>query len=159
MRIRTTLLITLTILFTGSIANAQVFWTEDFTSACASLCQLPFTSPNGTWTWVSTGTNGAHANTWFVSRTEQGLGRGSCGSASGTDASLHVGNVSGSPAAAFFCPGGDCGAAYDASSGDDNTAARATSPVINCTGKSTITLSFNYMMNGEAGHDYATVWY
>jgi len=158
MRIKTTFPIILFLLFICNIAQSQVFWTEDYTSGCASLCTLPFTSPNGTWTWVSTGANGAHANTWYVSQTEEGLGRGSCGN-SGFDASLHIGNVAGSPAAAFFCPNGDCGAAYDASSGDDNTNARATSPVINCTGKTTITLSFNYLMNGQAGVDYMSVWY
>ncbi|MEO7087815.1 MAG: PKD domain-containing protein [Bacteroidia bacterium] len=143
----------------GNTSFAQVFWTEDYTSACVSLCTLPFTSPNGTWTMVSTGTNGTSANTWFVSETESGLGRGACGT-SGSDASLHIANVSTSPAASLFCPTGDCGAAYDA--GDGATIVsnqRATSPVINCTGKTNITLAFNYMMGGFAGSDYASVCY
>lgn len=148
--------------FLGSVPmlSAQVFWTETFSSPCASLCQLPYTGLNGSWTWVSTGTNGAAANTWFVSQTEGGMGRNVCG-AGGPPASLHIGNVSTSPAAFFFCPTGDCGAAYDASSGSpsDVCHARATSPVINCTGKTTITMGFNYILGGETGHDYVTVDY
>jgi gliding motility-associated-like protein len=143
-------------------SNAQVFWTETFSSGCASLCQLPYTGVNGAWTWVSTGTNGAAANTWFVSLAEGGLGRGACGkTGTGTDASLHVGNVSNSPAAFIFCPTGDCGAAcdYSACCPDVTANARATSPVINCTGKNTITLSFNYLEDGLPGVDYATVDY
>ena len=145
-------------LLTPLIAASQVFWTEDFTLACSHRCLLPYTGVNGTWTWVSTGVNGAAANTWYVSYTEGGLGRGACG-ASSFDASLHIGNVSTSPAAFLFCPKGDCGAAYDASSGTDGTNARAQSPVIDCSLYSTITLSFNYIMNGQTGKDYATVWY
>ena len=146
---------------TAYCCHAQTyFWTEDFTTpGCTKGCKLPYTTTNGTWTWVSTGTNGAGANTWYVSNQEEGLGRTKCG-ASGPDPSLHVGNVSGSPCS-LLCPGGDCGAAYDACSGTPSVVAnaRATSPVISCTGRSNITLSFNYIMNGEASHDYATVWY
>lgn len=150
----------LVFLLSSYCVTAQVFWTETFSSACGSLCQLPYAGLNGSWTWVSTGTNGAAANTWFVSQTEGGMGRNVCG-ASGPPASLHIGNVSTSPAAFFFCPTGDCGAAYDASSGapSDVCHARATSPVINCTGKTGITVGFNYILGGEAGHDYVTVDY
>jgi gliding motility-associated-like protein len=162
MRIKTTLA-SFFILFSFFFgAKAQIFWTEDFTSPCASLCQLPFTSPNGTWTWVSTGTNGAAANTWFVSLAEGGFGRGVCGApGTGTEASLHVGNVSNSPAAFIFCPTGDCGAACDYSPccPDVTANARATSPIINCTGKTNITLSFNYLEKGLPGVDFASVWY
>ena len=131
---------------------------EDYTSACASLCTLPFNDGNGNWTAVSTGTNGANANIWYVSEAEAGVGRGVCGT-SGSDASLHIGNVSTSPAAALFCPTGDCGAAYDASNATTISNIRASSPVINCTGKTNITLTFNYIMKGQANFDYATVWY
>lgn len=143
-------------------SQSQAFWTETFSSACGSGCALPYTGVNGTWTWVSTGANGAAANTWFVSLAEAGLPRGECGAAgSGTDASLHVGNVSNSPAAGEYCPTGDCGAAADYSPccPDVTANAQATSPVIDCSGKSSITLSFNYMMRGLTAVDYATVDY
>lgn len=143
------------------VSNAQQFWIENWTgTTCASLCTT-YTGPNGAWTNVPTGLNGAAANTWFFSYTEQGMGRTVCGSGTGTAATAHIGNVSNSPAAFLFCPTGDCGAAYDASSGAPSVRSnqRIESPVINCSGKSTITLSFNYIMDGEAAHDYATVWY
>lgn len=150
----------LALILKAPIVKGQTyFWTEDFsTSVCTKGCLLPYAGINGTWTWVSTGTNGSKANTWYISYEEEGMGRTQCGT-SGADPSLHVGNVSGSPAAFLFCPGGDCGASYDASAGTDQTNAMATSPVINCTGYSTITLSFNYIMNGQTSKDYATVWY
>lgn len=160
MKLKTTLVALCALFFAAYNSNAQVFWTEDFTSACASLCTLPYTSGNGTWNAVATGANGAAANIWYVSKTETDPGRGQCSSSS-TDATLHIGNVSTSPAASLFCPTGDCGSAYDASPGAPSVRAntRATSPVINCTGRNNITLSFNYLMNGQAGHDYMTVWY
>ncbi len=141
-----------------SFVNAQVFWTETFTNGCTTNCQT-FTGTNGTWTISSTGTNGAKANTWFFSCAENGNAAGSCGTGCGNDASMHVGNIAGSPAAAFFCPGGDCGAAYDATNAQVVTNKRAESPTINCTGKSTITVSFNYMEKGQGTADDATFWY
>lgn len=140
-----------------SFANAQTtFWTETFTNGCTSLCTT-FTGVNGGWTITSTGTNGAKANTWFFSCAENGNAAGQCGSGcNGSDASMHVGNIAGSPAAAFFCPTGDCGAAYDATNAQVVTNKRAESPTINCSGKSNITISFNYMERGQGTSDDAT---
>jgi len=161
-KLYTKLLAVIAVLLLSTNVQAQTFfWTETFgLSVCNQLCQLPYTGINGTWTWVSTGINGSSANTWYLSKQEKGQGRTVCG-ASGAPVSLHIGNVSTSPAAFFFCPTGDCGAAYDAGIGDGEvtTNARATSPVINCTGQNTITLSFNYIMNGQAAKDLCTVWY
>ncbi|HTB07789.1 MAG TPA: PKD domain-containing protein, partial [Bacteroidia bacterium] len=157
-RRNTILLLAILLLIIGK-ANAQTFWFENWTgTTCAKLCTT-YSGPNGTWTTVATGANGASANEWYYSYTEQGMGRGQCGSAAGTKATAHIGNVSSSPAAFLFCPAGDCGAAYDASSGADNTNTEIESPVINCTGKTGITLSFNYIMGGQAGADYASVNY
>ena len=161
-KLNTRLMACLAVLLVCANLHAQTyFWTETFSlSSCNQGCLLPYTGANGTWTWVSTGTNGPSANTWYLSYQEEGMGRLGCGS-SGPPASLHVGNVSTSPAAFFFCPTGDCGAAYDAGIGDGEVTAnaRATSPVINCTGQSTITLSFNYIMNGQTAKDLCTVYY
>ena len=153
--------LSLAIIFCFSIyvAKAQTtFWTETFTNGCTSLCTT-FTGANGAWTITSTGTNGAKANTWFWSCAENGNAAGTCGTGCGNDASMHIGNVAGSPAAAFFCPTGDCGAAYDATNAQVVTNKRAESPVINCTGRSTITLSFNYIERGQNTLDNATLWY
>jgi len=154
-------LVTFSLLAFSLALTAQTFWFENWTSCtCNQLCTT-YTGSNGAWTIGSTGTNGAAANMWYFSYQEQAEGRGQCGSGTGTKATAHIGNVSTSPAAFLFCPTGDCGAAYDASSGAPSvvTNTRLQSPTINCTGYSNITLSFNYIMNGEPGHDYGTVWY
>lgn len=140
-----------------SISISQVFYTETFdgascpTSGCDPIIVL--------WTNNSVGTNGATANTFYVSDTESGMGAGQCGAANQNDQSLHIGNVAGSAAASLFCPNGDCGAAYDASSSSEVTDKRCESPTINCTGQNNITLAFNYIENGQAALDNASVWY
>jgi hypothetical protein len=152
------------------------FWTETFTNGCASGClaQTYTTGPNGPWTISSTGTNGAQPNQWFISCAENGNAAGTCGAGCGSDASLHVGANPNSECTCFSCvdPSGDCGAAYDAcASGSGfsfctgtlaNNAAmdkRMESPTINCSGKTNITVAFNYVQAGQPGHDFASLWY
>jgi hypothetical protein len=149
------------------------FWTENFNNGCASLCQASsYAGPNGAWTITDFGPAAqcggpVAANTWYVSCAESGTGAGSCGTTCGSTASLHLGNVSTSPSAGFFCPAGDCGAAYDAggfctlfgSPPSTITDKRAESPVINCTGQTGISISFNYIEFGQGTQDNATLWY
>ena len=139
--------------------NAQTqFWIENWTgTTCAKLCHT-YTGPNGTWTIDSVAaSNGTKSNDWYFSYTEQGMGRGQCGSGTGTHATAHVGNVKGSPAS-ILCPNGDCGASYDASNSPKVVTSKSiVSPVINCTAETSIILSFNYIQDGEAGHDDDTV--
>ena len=142
-------------------AHAQTtFWTETFTNGCTSLCTT-FTGVNGVWTVASTGTNQTKANTFYFSCAENGNAAGQCGTGCGSDASLHVGNVPTSPNAAFFCPTGDCGAAFDAGLGNNKvvTNKRAESPTIDCSGRNNITLAFNYLERGAGTNDNATLWY
>jgi hypothetical protein len=150
-----------------------IFWTESFNSGCTSLCQAnTYSGPNGAWTITDLGPAtqcGAPvtANTWYVSCAESGTGPGSCGTTCGGTGTLHVGNISSSPSAPFFCPTGDCGASYDAggycgllgSTPSTATDKRAESPAINCTGQSGISVSFNYMEFGDGTNDNATLWY
>lgn len=141
--------------------NAQVFWTEDFGTGCNqnNLANGTATA-NGSWTVTNTGPNHALANEFFISATEAGMGAGNCGDGclgtGGNNRTLHIANVAGSPAGGLLCPAGDCGSAYDATT---ETSKRAESPVINCTGQTTITLSFDYMVMGEVGADECNVWY
>lgn len=135
-----------------------VFWTETFDGAvCAagSGCDPSLVA----WTTTNVGGNGAAANKFYVSCQENGNAAATCGTGCGTNQTLHVGNVASSSAAAFFCPTGDCGAAYDATGANEVTSKRCESPVINCTGKSTITISFVYMERGQTTLDNATFWY
>jgi PKD repeat protein len=150
-------------LFSGiTYAQTTVFWTEDFNNGCTQNCNVAaFTSANGAWTVSLSGTNGSHANEWFVSCAENGEAVGSCGAGCGNNSTLHVGSV---PCTlCFVCPNGDCGASYNAgpSFGGQNPATdkRAESPVINTTGKTSITLSFKYMENGQGTTDDATIEY
>ncbi len=153
------------LLLTFQGAFAQIFWVETFNngSTGGALASSYTTGTNGAWTVSFPTTNDADANVFYVSCTENGMAAGSCGSAciGGGDATLHVGNVSTSPAAILFCPTGDCGASYDAGLGANNvtTDTRAESPIINCTGKTNITLSMNYLMEGDPGNDYAAIEY
>lgn len=145
------------------LGQSQVFWSEDFNNNCAAGCTaVGYSSANGTWTQTITGAEGADPNEWYVSCAENGHTAGVCGtgcvpnSATATGASLHVGS---SPI--FF---GDIGAAYDAGGlcgilTCPQTNRRIESPAINCTGQSTITLSFNYIEQGAAPNDDAEVWY
>ena len=145
------------------IANAQTFWTEDFGTGC-NRGQLvsAYTGPNGAWTTSSTGTNDPYANKFFVGAQAAGSAVGTCitGCTGTINATLHLSNVSipivgvTADTGASYFSGGLCSFGYCA-----NTNWRAESPVINCTGKSTITIAFDYIENGDATNDDATLWY
>lgn len=142
--------------------SSGAFWTENFNNGCVQGCLASvYSGGNGAWTVTPTGTNDAANNLFYISCQENGNAVGACGTGCGSDATLHIGNQSTSPAAFLFCPTGDCGAAYDAGLGGNNvrTSLRAESPVINCTGYSNILLSFKYMENGSGTLDNASVWY
>ena len=115
---------------------------------------------NGAWTVASTGTNNADANEFFVSAMENGNAAGACGSSCGADASLHVSNIAvpslGLPAdqGAAYNAGGLCPTFFCVA-----TDKRAESPVINCSGQSTITLNFNYLEFGDGTNDDASLYY
>ena len=158
---------------TDASGAVVTFFTEGFGTGCSqgNLANGTVTV-NGTWSTTLTGFNGLGANDWFISATEAGMGAGNCGDgclgAGPDDRTLHVANVATGYFACFFCPTGDCGAAYsDASisSGfcgveeDPTMNARAESPVIDCTGESNITLDFEYIFGGQPGVDFCTVEY
>ncbi len=152
----------------GSTAQT-VFWNETFDNGCTSLCDADgYVSVvgNGTWTEFATGVNETAANAWFISCAENGEGAGNCGVGCGSNATLHVGNIATSPSAILVCPTGDCGAAYDSGTGlcpgffdCVTTNKRIESPLIDCSGRSNITLSFVYMEGGEGSIDDATLDY
>ncbi len=134
---------------------AQIVYSEDFGTGC-STGTLATTFG---WTLTNTGTNEPMANTWYVSAAERGMGSGNCGDGcNGTNSrTLHVGTT-------LF---GDLGASYFESDAFSCaffawcaiTDRRIESPVINCTGVSSIPFTFDYIENGEGTNDDATVWY
>ncbi len=125
----------------------QVFYTEDFTSGTG-------------WSLVNpTGTNGADPNFFTISGNEGGgitpdLGAPSSCGAVNSNNTLHVTSVFFPTGGAAYDAGGLCGLLFC-----PETNVRAESPVINCTGQSTITLTFNYIEGGAGTIDDASVWY
>ncbi len=160
MKILSALLLSASIIASGS-AVGQIFWTENFETGAATGLQVSsYSSSNGAWSLAITGTEGADPNMWYVSCQEAGQLAGTCGntcSASpGLGASLHIGSNS-----AWL---GDNGASYDAGGlcgivACPQTDRRATSPTINCTGKSNIRLKFYYLLNGQGSIDDGSVYY
>jgi hypothetical protein len=149
--------------------NAQTFWTEGFGTGCnRGTLASSYTGTNGAWVITATGINDPQANQWFVSGTCINTGvnncSGDCQTSAGTNATLHLSNthivittpISYNLAADTGCSYFTGGLAPYATC---NTNTRAESPVINCTGKSNITLSFLYLMNGQAATDFATLMY
>ncbi|MCC6385382.1 MAG: hypothetical protein LC117_07870 [Bacteroidia bacterium] len=143
----------------GSGGGGGVFWTEEFGTGCnTGQLVTAYSGPNGSWTMSTIGANDPGANTWFVSAAENGQGAGVCGAACGSNRTLHVGATypTTDPGAAYyestpgFCPGW-----FPCSFTDK----RAESPVIDCTGKSAITISFNYIEFGQGTSDNATLWF
>lgn len=148
-----------------SIGQVTV-WSENFGTGCnqGQLANV-YSGTNGAWTISNTGTNDPEANTWYVSATEAGLPAGTCGdgclsNATLTNRSLHVGNVA-FPALALsadngasYNAGGLCGFFFCVA-----TDRRVQSPIINLSGQSNLTLNFNYMENGQAALDDASLWY
>ena len=141
-----------TILFLSlSSAFSQApFWIENFGTGCNNgQVANGFNPGQGAWSVVITGTQGAIPNVWYISATEGGMPAGSCGTTcigSGNNRTLHLGSGI-----------GDGGAAYLAALGESDN--RAESPVINCTGRTTITLSLTYLAKGIPGIDFFNIQY
>lgn len=145
------------LLIFSTASNGQMIYAELFDMPqCAGGSGCPPSSVG--WTVTQTGSNGATANAWYISGTSSGQ-PGNCDAVSSTDQTLHIANVAGSTSSAWFCPNGDCGAAYDATSSAEITDIRVESPVINLSGKNNVLLSFHYIENGENSDDNAEAWY
>ncbi|HKR06518.1 MAG TPA: T9SS type A sorting domain-containing protein [Bacteroidia bacterium] len=156
------LLITFTFLTILS-AQAQTFWTETFGTGCnQGNLASGYTGSNGAWSVTATGVNNSYADQWFVSGTANNTGIGNCGDycSAGTDRTLHVGNAAlptfgigadtlSTYLTGVFCVIGIC----------SETHMRVESPLINCTGKSGISVSFIYYENGEGAEDDARLWF
>ncbi|GEM_PF-654618 len=147
---------------TDAGGGGGTFWLEDFgtDAGCANQNQLATTAipVNGAWTQTITAGEGAVPNQWFISATEAFTGTGNCGDGclgnpALTNQTLHVGSLG-----VGLCPTGDCGAAYNAG-GNGETHKRIESPVIDCSGQTGITLTFEYMHFGETGTDAASLLY
>lgn len=144
-------------------SKSQIFWSEDFGPGCsaAQLANNPAaaTASNGVWAITPLAAapgNGADANEWFISATENGQLPGGCsGVGCGNNRSLHVGGNTNNPVPNF-----DNGATYvPIGVANSNTNKRVESPVISTLGKFGITLYFNYLALGTLGGDECDLVY
>ena len=154
-----------TLILSATVSAQTPFWTEAFGIGC-NLAQDAngVVTTNGTWTVTLTGTNESYANMWYISGKQNGKARGVCATHQciGTsNMTLHIGAVaipallSPADGGATYNAGGICSAGYCVT-----TDTRAESPVINCSAQpTTITLSFNYIENGDGTNDNGTVEY
>ena len=153
-----------------ALKSQTVFWGETFGvgTTCANnqgTLANGFNSSNGTWSInTSLGTNDGFANVWYISQTEGGQPVGTCGAgcldtATITNRTLHIGAAQNSPTYGTICPTGDCGAIYDPGFGLNQvrTNVRVESPLISTTGKTGITLQFDYVFRGNT-NDSFYVW-
>ncbi len=161
-----TLFTTLTVLMSAGLFAQTTFWTENFGLGCnRGQLATAYTGINGTWTQTS-GINATYANLWFVSASSAGTAVNTCAATCNTtpamNRTLHIGNptitifsttVFADTGATYltglFCPQGYC----------STTDRRIESPTINCTGRTTNSVSFLYFENGETSNDDASFWY
>lgn len=139
----------------GSAVGQIVIWQETF---------------DGTGNWFTAslnqnvGANGCNANPFFISCQENGNAPGSCGSACGTNQTLHVGSISfGDTGAAFDAGGGSaCGSLFTCLFGglcNTTTNRRSRSNAINTVGHTGISVEFDYIENGSGSADDAFAEY
>src|SRR5690606_32060425 len=126
----------------ASGAGGSAVWTEHFSSGAGwSLANV-------------TGAEGSDPNFVTIADYEGGVTPPGCGVANNGNNTMHITSVFNPTGGAAYDAGGLCGILYC-----PQTNRRAQSPVINCTGRSNITLSFNYIEFGEGTNDNATLWY
>lgn len=138
----------LTLTDTSSVAGGG-------SSSIVNLYGEDFQGPTQSWTLnIPTGPNGVDFNRWEIDDDEGGVPPPGCGVANNGDLSLHITSV--------FCP--TCGAAYDAGGlcgllfcPESNQ--RAESPAFSTVGASNISLSFDFISNGDGLLDNASVVY
>jgi len=125
-----------------------------------SLTALYSEAFDGVHNWtlnVPTGVNGADNNFWQVDSDEAGMPVGQCGSAGGTNRSLHITSVFNPAGGAAYDAGGLCGLLFC-----PETNMRAESPAFSTVGQSNLSLEFNYIAKGDTTlplNDDASIYY
>jgi hypothetical protein len=124
-----------------------------------SLAQTTIYSENfeGSHSWilnVTTGVNGADNNFFTVSDNEGGVLAPGCGVRINTNKTLHITSVFNPSGGAEYDAGGLCGVFLCT-----QTNRRAESPVFSTIGFTNISVSFDFIGNGDALLDNASMWY
>jgi hypothetical protein len=124
------------------VGGSVTFWTENFSTVSG-------------WSLANVlGPEGSDPNFFQITANEGGVTPPGCGVANNGNKTLHVTSVFNPPGGAAYDAGGLCGLLFC-----PQTNRRAESPLINCSGQSNITLSFNYIGNGQGLIDNASLWY
>ena len=127
---------------TGSGGTSSIF-TEDFEGGASG------------WTLnVTMGTEGADPNFFVVNDNEGGVAPTGCGVANNGDQTMHITSVFNPSGGAAYDAGGLCGFLFC-----PQTNRQSETPIINATGYSNLTLTFDYIARGQVGQDFASVWY
>lgn len=144
-----------------TVITSLSFWSEDFGTSqkygdrgnLADGCK----TNNGLWSKTKIGPDGQKPNNWYISSASAGMGVGNCseGWIKNNDLdnrTLHIGFDYRSN------DNHDFEAIY-ARNESSATDCRIESPSIDCSGKSNITLNFDYFSGGIAGVDFFSVYY
>jgi gliding motility-associated-like protein len=123
--------------------SATIIYTENFDGGAP------------TWTLnVPVSPEGADPNFFMINDDEGGVAPGGCGIAGNGDPTLHITSVFNPTGGAAYDAGGLCGILFC-----PEAHRRAESGIISTVGYSGITLTFDYIANGDIPNDQATVWY
>jgi hypothetical protein len=103
---------------------------------------------------VVTGTEGADPNFFLIDDNEGGVLPSGCGVANNGNPTLHITSVFNPAGGAAYDAGGLCGLLFCPQANR-----RAESPIVNCSGRNNIAVSFNYIEGGQTTFDNASLWY
>src|SRR3989338_542019 len=126
----------------SSGGGSTTIYSEDFETGASSWTLSNVVAPQG-----------ADPNFFTVSDNEGGVAPGGCGLAGNGDNTLHITSVFNPAGGAAYDAGGLCGFLFC-----PETHVLAQSGLINTSGYTNLTLSFDYIANGDLPNDQATVW-
>jgi hypothetical protein len=123
-------------------SQAQIFYSQDFEGTHGWTLNVPM------------GTEGADPNFFQVTDAEGGIAPSGCAVASNGNKTLHVTSVFNPAGGASYDAGGLCGFLFC-----PQTDRRAESPTIDCSGRTNITVAFDFIGNGDGMSDNASLLY
>lgn len=141
----------------GLGANTYTLTLRDTVSSALQTYTLYTQDFEGTHGWtlnVVTGTQGADPNFWTVSDNEGGVLPPGCGVATNGNKTLHVTSVFNPSGGASYDAGGLCGFLFC-----PQACSRSQSPAFSTLTYSATKLEFDFIANGDALNDNASVWY